>query len=135
MNLKSFYQKKLIRSFDKIVNRQCEKRGTAMQLGSFDNDVFVLIIAFLLISGVIAAKFSSRIGLPSLVLFILVGMLIGSDGLGWIYFDNAEIAQMAGILALIIILFEGGLQTNGRPFDLLPYLLSRLQLLVSFLHH
>lgn len=77
-----------------------------MQLGSFDNDVFVLIIAFLLISGVIAAKFSSRIGLPSLVLFILVGMLIGSDGLGWIYFDNAEIAQMAGILALIIILLK-----------------------------
>ncbi|MGP4071741.1 potassium/proton antiporter [Piscibacillus sp. B03] len=85
-----------------------------MQFGSFDNDVIVLIIAFLLISGVIAAKFSSRIGLPSLVLFILVGMLIGSDGFGWIYFDNAEIAQMAGILALIIILFEGGLQTKWK---------------------
>ncbi|WP_277674492.1 potassium/proton antiporter [Piscibacillus halophilus] len=85
-----------------------------MQIGSFDNDGIVFLIAFLLISGVFAAKFSSRIGLPSLVLFILVGMLIGSDGLGFVYFDNAELAQMVGILALIIILFEGGLQTKWK---------------------
>ncbi|RPF50605.1 potassium/proton antiporter [Aquisalibacillus elongatus] len=85
-----------------------------MQFGSFENDGIIFLIAFLLISGVFAAKFSNRIGLPSLVLFILVGMLIGSDGLGFIYFDNAEIAQMIGILALIIILFEGGLQTKWK---------------------
>ncbi|TFB13383.1 potassium/proton antiporter [Filobacillus milosensis] len=85
-----------------------------MLFGSFENDGIIFLIAFLLISGVLAAKFSSRIGLPSLVLFILVGMLIGSDGLGFIYFDNAEIAQTIGILALIIILFEGGLQTKWK---------------------
>ncbi len=83
-----------------------------MFLDAFGNDAFVLIGALLLISGVLVAKFSTRLGLPALVLFILVGMLIGSDGLGLIHFDNAETAQLIGILALVIILFEGGLQTK-----------------------
>ncbi|WP_100398131.1 potassium/proton antiporter [Bacillus sp. FJAT-44742] len=83
-----------------------------MFLEAFGTDAFVLVAALLLISGVLVAKFSNRLGLPALVLFILVGMLIGSDGLGFIYFDNAETAQLIGILALVIILFEGGLQTK-----------------------
>nr|WP_240795454.1 potassium/proton antiporter [Aquibacillus halophilus] len=57
-------------------------------------------------------KFSSRLGVPSLVLFIGVGMVVGSDGLNIIYFDNAEIAQIIGIFSLVVILFEGGLQTK-----------------------
>ncbi|SDH83052.1 potassium/proton antiporter, CPA1 family [Alteribacillus persepolensis] len=83
-----------------------------MFVGSFDIDYFVLLAALLLIVGVSVTKFSSRLGMPSLVLFILVGMLIGSDGLGIIYFDNAEQAQLVGIIALVIILFEGGMQTK-----------------------
>lgn len=75
-------------------------------------DSFLLLSALILISGVLAAKFSNRIGLPSLVLFIIVGMAVGSDGLGIVYFDNPEMAQMIGIFALVIILFEGGLQTK-----------------------
>ncbi|WP_062048958.1 potassium/proton antiporter [Bacillus sp. JCM 19034] len=75
-------------------------------------NTYVFIGALLLISGVLVAKFSSRLGLPALVLFILIGMLIGSDGLGFIYFDNPEVAQVIGIFALIIILFEGGMQTK-----------------------
>ncbi|UTR12571.1 potassium/proton antiporter [Evansella sp. LMS18] len=83
-----------------------------MFLEAFGTDALVLLGALLLISGVLVAKFSNRLGLPSLVLFILVGMLIGSDGLGLVYFDNAYIAQIIGIFALVIILFEGGLQTK-----------------------
>ncbi|WP_188207282.1 potassium/proton antiporter [Alkalibacillus aidingensis] len=79
---------------------------------TFGNDGLIFLIAFLLLSGILAAKFSSRLGLPSLVLFIAVGMAIGSDGLGLVYFDNVAIAQFIGILALIMILFEGGLQTK-----------------------
>lgn len=75
-------------------------------------DSFLLLSALILISGVLAAKFSNRIGLPSLVLFIILGMAVGSDGLGIVYFDNPEMAQMIGIFALVIILFEGGLQTK-----------------------
>ncbi|PKR76889.1 potassium/proton antiporter [Halalkalibacillus sediminis] len=77
-----------------------------------ENDGIIFLIAFLLISGVLAAKFSSRLGLPSLVLFIGVGLIIGSENLGFIYFDNAGTAQLIGIVALIIILFEGGMQTK-----------------------
>ncbi|SFE97613.1 potassium/proton antiporter [Alteribacillus iranensis] len=83
-----------------------------MFLEAFGNDAFVLLAALLLIVGVIVVKFSHKLGFPALVLFILVGMMIGSDGLGLVYFDNAEIAQLIGILALVIILFEGGLQTK-----------------------
>ncbi|PRO66108.1 potassium/proton antiporter [Alkalicoccus urumqiensis] len=75
-------------------------------------DTFLLLSALILISGVMAAKFSNRFGLPSLVMFILVGMMLGSDGLGFINFDNPYTAQLIGIFALIIILFEGGLQTK-----------------------
>jgi len=77
-----------------------------------DTDYLVLLMALLLIVGVLATKFSARFGVPALVLFILAGMVAGSDGLGLIYFDNVKLAQTVGILALIIILFEGGLQTK-----------------------
>lgn len=51
-------------------------------------------------------------GVPALILFILVGMIIASDGLAIISYDNAKMAQLIGAFALIIILFEGGLQTK-----------------------
>ncbi|MBR7554872.1 potassium/proton antiporter [Allobacillus sp. GCM10007491] len=85
-----------------------------MFLDSVGNDQLIILVAFLLISGVLAAKFSSQMGLPSLVLFIAVGMAIGSDGFGWIYFDDADIAQIIGVAALVVILFEGGLQTKWK---------------------
>lgn len=75
-------------------------------------DYFILLSALLLIIGVITTKFSTRLGVPALILFIVVGMVTGSDGLGFISFDNAKITQLVGVFALIIILFEGGLQTK-----------------------
>ncbi|KAB8134691.1 potassium/proton antiporter [Gracilibacillus oryzae] len=75
-------------------------------------DQFILLAALILVISVVVTKFSNRLGVPSLVLFILLGMLIGSDGLGYIYFDSAKIAQLIGMVALIIILFEGGIQTK-----------------------
>ncbi|SIS45185.1 potassium/proton antiporter [Salimicrobium flavidum] len=83
-----------------------------MFLDSFGTNGFLLLSAFLLFSGVIVAKFSSRWGIPSLILFIMVGMLIGSDGLGFVYFDDARTAQIIGVFALVIILFEGGLHAK-----------------------
>ncbi|MCP3026514.1 potassium/proton antiporter [Halobacillus sp. A5] len=83
-----------------------------MLFESFGTDSFLLITALLFFSGILVARFSSRWGIPSLVLFILVGMLVGSDGLGLIYFDNARVAQIIGVFALVIILFEGGLHTK-----------------------
>ncbi|WP_261133782.1 potassium/proton antiporter [Bacillus sp. Marseille-Q3570] len=77
-----------------------------------NSDYFIMAVALLLIIGVLTTKFSTRLGVPALVLFIAVGMITGSDGLGFIYFDDAKITQLIGVLALVIILFEGGLQTK-----------------------
>lgn len=77
---------------------------------TFTVDSAIFVLSVLLIVGVATTKFSSRLGLPSLVLFIGVGMLASQ----YIYFDNAKITQLVGILALIVILFEGGMQTKWK---------------------
>lgn len=74
----------------------------------FTTDNAILLVSLLLLAGVLTAKFSSRFGLPSLVFFIGVGMVLSH----YIYYDDAQLTQLVGILALIIILFEGGLQTK-----------------------
>ncbi|BDF93549.1 MULTISPECIES: potassium/proton antiporter [Pseudoalteromonas] len=74
-------------------------------------DNIILVSAILILFGVISSKLSARVGLPVLVLFLLVGMLAGEDGIAGISFDNAEAAHALGTLALAIILFDGGLQT------------------------
>lgn len=89
-------------------------------------DSFIMLLAFLLIVGVLTTRFSTRLGVPSLILFILVGMVMGSDVLGIVYFDNASLTQKIGVIALIIILFEGGLQTNWK--DVRPVIVPSLSL-------
>lgn len=68
--------------------------------------------SLLLLTSILAGKTSSRFGVPTLILFLIVGMLAGSEGIGNIYFDNPNIAQFIGITALNFILFSGGLDTN-----------------------
>jgi len=75
-------------------------------------EILYLVIAILLILSVMASKFSDRLGVPALLIFLGIGMLAGSEGLGGIYFDDPAIAQTVGLLALIIILFSGGLDTD-----------------------
>lgn len=72
----------------------------------------LLIGSLLLLISIIAGKTSYRFGVPVLILFLVVGMLAGSEGIGGIYFDNPKIAQFIGIISLNIILFSGGLETN-----------------------
>ncbi len=76
------------------------------------------IVASLLLLSVFASKISDRFGIPALLLFLAVGMLAGSDGLGGIYFDDPAPSQFVGVVALNLILFAGGLETewkNIRP--------------------
>ena len=63
---------------------------------SISTDSFILLLAFLFIVGVLTTRFSTRLGVPSLILFILVGMVMGSDVLGIVYFDNASLTQKIG---------------------------------------
>ncbi|MBD0331102.1 MAG: potassium/proton antiporter [Chitinophagaceae bacterium] len=74
----------------------------------------LLIASILLLISVIAGKTTNRLGVPTLIFFLIVGVLAGSEGVGGIYFDNAAIAQFVGIVALNFILFSGGLDTNWQ---------------------
>ena len=73
----------------------------------------VLVGSVILFLSILAGKAGFRFGLPSLLLFLGVGMLFGSDGLG-IEFSSPEVAQFIGMLALSIILFSGGMDTNVK---------------------
>ncbi len=72
----------------------------------------LLLLALLLLAGVLASKVSDRFGIPALLVFIVVGMLAGSEGPGGVYFDDAALAQHVGVVALVLILFSGGLDTD-----------------------
>ena len=80
----------------------------------------LLAAGLLLLLGILASQISGRLGLPALVLFLLIGILAGSEGIGGIEFDNYELAQTLGIVALAFILFAGGLDT--RWLDVKPIL-------------
>ncbi|MGI8779068.1 MAG: potassium/proton antiporter [Solirubrobacteraceae bacterium] len=69
----------------------------------------ILIVGALLAAALAASLVAGRLRLPGLVLFLGLGMGIGSDGLGWIAFDDFHLAETVGVIALALILFEGGL--------------------------
>ncbi|MBI4639453.1 MAG: potassium/proton antiporter [Candidatus Tectomicrobia bacterium] len=68
--------------------------------------------SLLLLLSVLASKISDRLGIPALLLFLVLGMLAGSDGPGGIYFDDPALAQLVAVIALALILFSGGLDTR-----------------------
>ncbi|HEX5171248.1 MAG TPA: potassium/proton antiporter [Cyclobacteriaceae bacterium] len=72
----------------------------------------LLLGSILLFISILASKTSYRFGIPTLILFLIVGMLAGSDGPGGIYFNDPKIAQFLGAVALVFILFSGGLDTK-----------------------
>ncbi len=75
-------------------------------------DTIVLVTGVLLLLGIASSKLSARLGMPVLVLFLLVGMFAGSEGIGGIDFENYRLAHAVGSVALAIILFDGGLGTT-----------------------
>jgi len=75
-------------------------------------DSLILITGVLLLLGIASSKFSARLGVPVLVLFLGLGMLAGSEGIGGIEFENYELAHAIGTVALALILFDGGLSTS-----------------------
>ncbi|MCL4109183.1 UNVERIFIED_CONTAM: hypothetical protein GTU68_028364 [Idotea baltica] len=72
----------------------------------------ILIGSILLFVSIVAGKTSYKFGVPTLILFLAIGMLAGSDGIGGLQFDDPKAAQFVGIVALNFILFSGGLDTN-----------------------
>jgi potassium/hydrogen antiporter len=95
---------------------------------SMSDGELILVAAALLAAGIGASLLASRVRLPGLLLFLALGMAIGSDGLGWIDFNNYELARTIGVVALALILFEGGL-TAGFD-EIRPVLRGSLSLAI-----
>ena len=79
----------------------------------FTAENILLIGSILLFVSIVVGKTGYRFGVPALLLFLLVGMFFGSDGLG-LQFHNAKIAQFIGMVALSVILFSGGMDTKFK---------------------
>ncbi|MEX2105481.1 MAG: potassium/proton antiporter [Solirubrobacterales bacterium] len=77
-------------------------------MGGHDAEL-ILIAGILLAAGIAGALLADRVRVPGLLLFLGLGMLAGSQGVGGIEFDDAELARTLGTIALVLILFEGGL--------------------------
>ena len=79
----------------------------------FTSENIFLIGSILVFTAIVVSKTGNKYGVPSLLIFLLVGMLFGSDGLG-VVFDNYDLAQFLSIVALCVILFTGGLETKFK---------------------
>ncbi|MGV3482779.1 MAG: potassium/proton antiporter [Planctomycetaceae bacterium] len=75
-------------------------------------DTIIFATGLLLLLGIASSKVSVRLGMPVLVLFLLVGILAGSEGIGGLDFENYQLAHAIGTLALAMILFDAGLSTS-----------------------
>ena len=99
----------------------------------FTAENILLLGAVLIFASILVSKMGYRFGLPSLLLFLIVGMIFGTDGLG-LQFDGVHQAQFIGMMALSIILFSGGMDTKIseiRPIMLPGILLSTVGVLLT----
>ena len=80
-------------------------------MGGHDAEL-ILIAGGLLAAGIVGALLADRIRIPGLLLFLLLGMVAGSEGIGGIDFDDPGLARTLGTIALVLILFEGGLSAG-----------------------
>ncbi len=75
-------------------------------------ELVILVAGVLLFAGVIASRMSDALGMPALLLFLVLGMLAGSEGIGGIHFESHTITQAVGSGALMVILYGGALETK-----------------------
>ncbi len=98
-------------------------------------ELFLLIVSVLLFISLLVGKMGSRFGVPTLFLFLLIGVLAGSDGLG-LQFNSPKIAQYIGVVALNIILFSGGMDTRlseVRPIAVPGFILATIGVMLTAL--
>ena len=78
----------------------------------------ILFIAFLIILAMLSTKISAKAGLPLLIGFILIGVIVGSDVLNLFYFDNAVLTKKIADILLIFIIFDGGFRITKEAFKM-----------------
>ncbi len=99
-------------------------------------ETYIIITSLLLLLSILASKISDRFGIPALLVFLILGMLAGSEGIGGIYFDNHTLAQSVGVVALSLILFSSGLSTQWqsvRPIFAWGFILSTFGVIITAL--
>lgn len=93
-----------------------------------------LEVSILLVLSIFSSKASVKLGIPSLLLFLFLGIVAGREGLGAVQFNNTFVAQFLGIIALVYILFSGGYNTiweNVRPIFAKGLLLSTIGVFIT----
>lgn len=101
---------------------------------NFTVEGILIIGSFLLFISILASKFSTKVGIPTLLIFLAIGMLAGSDGLGGIRFESPYIAKVLGAITLTLILFSGGIDTEYEHIRFIIWngvLLSTIGVLVT----
>lgn len=94
----------------------------------------LLLCGIILLTCVLSSKLLYRFGIPTLLIFLTLGMLLGSDGIGGIYFDNAVFTQQISNIALVFIMFYGGFGVNwksARPVAPQAILLSTIGVVIT----
>ena len=94
----------------------------------------MIICALVLLICITSTKILYKFGVPILLIFIVLGMLFGSDGIVGIYFDNFELASTICSIALIFIMFYGGFGTNwnmAKPVAIQSILMSSLGVVIT----
>ncbi|MDP9228800.1 MAG: potassium/proton antiporter [Actinomycetota bacterium] len=86
----------------------------------------ILLAGGLLVLGIAAALFADKVRVPGLLLFLALGMLVGSEGIGGVHFADAELTRTLGTIGLILILFEGGLAAGWK--EIRPVLVTAISL-------
>ena len=97
---------------------------------------YILLVAAIILICVVLNKMSSKLGIPMLLAFIVLGMLFGSDGIVKIPFDNYSVAEQICSIALIFIMFYGGFGTNwkqAKPIAVNAVLLSTIGVIFTAL--
>lgn len=96
--------------------------------------LYIIAIGIILFISVYASKISEKVGFPLLLVFLILGMLLGSEGIVGIKFDNALLAQAVGSVSLIFILYSGGLDTHWghiKPVLISGVMLATLGVLIT----
>jgi cell volume regulation protein A len=97
-------------------------------------EIVVLVASLLILISIAVARALNNFGVPTLILFMITGMIAGENGLGRIHFDDYEMARSIGYIALIIILFSGGLDTvwkSVRPVAWSGFSLATLGVVIT----
>ena len=97
---------------EKNPERPLGHRDRFLYLTAMSLELLLLIGSALILLSIIIARVSDNVGVPTLVLFLVIGMLAGIDGPGGIDFSDAGLTQAVGSICLVFILFSGGLETR-----------------------